>query len=112
MVKVKYRPRISRVNRTTGQRKLKYNINKLQNTTTDWEYKVTLNEELDEVCMDGGKNVISWWKEIKENIQTPAAKVLSFEEQKKRLSWFDDECEEKITTRKAAGNKIPERTTC
>jgi hypothetical protein len=31
MVKVKYRPRISIVNRTTGQSKLKYNIDKLQN---------------------------------------------------------------------------------
>jgi hypothetical protein len=34
MIKLKYRPRISIVNKTTGQRKLKYNIDKLQNTTT------------------------------------------------------------------------------
>jgi hypothetical protein len=38
-------------------------------------------------------------------------KFLSFEEQKKRLSWFDDECEEKITIRKVGENKMLE-TTC
>jgi hypothetical protein len=57
MVKLKYRPRISVVNRTTAERKLKYNIDKLQNTKTAWEYKITVNVELDEVCMDGDRNV-------------------------------------------------------
>jgi hypothetical protein len=60
MVKLKYRPRISTVNRTNGQRKLKYNIDKLQNTKTAWEYKVITNEALDEVCMDGDRNGNSW----------------------------------------------------
>jgi hypothetical protein len=48
MVKLKYRPRISTVNRATGQNKFKYNFGKLQNTTTVWEYmcNVTVNEEL------------------------------------------------------------------
>jgi hypothetical protein len=72
MVKLKYRPRISTVNSTTGQNKFKYNFGKLQNTTTAWEYtsmrKVTVNEELYEVCMDGDRNVNSWWKKIMENI--------------------------------------------
>jgi hypothetical protein len=111
MVKLKYRPRTSTVNRTTGQRKLKYNIDKFQNIKTAWEYKVIANEELDEVCMDGDRNVNSWWKKIKENIQTSAEKVLGFEEQKKQPSQFDDECEEKITIRKEARNKMLERTT-
>jgi hypothetical protein len=62
--------------------------------------------------LDGDRNVNSQWKKIKKNIQTSAEKVLSFEKQKKRLSWFDDECEEKITIRKAAGNKMLERTSC
>lgn len=31
-------------------------------------------------------------------------KILGFEEQKKQLSWFDDECEEKITIGKEARN--------
>jgi hypothetical protein len=84
MVKLKYRPRISIVNKTTGQGKLKCSIDKLQNTTTAWEYKVTVCEELDEVCMDGDRNVNSWWKKIKEHTQTSAEKVLGFEEQKKQ----------------------------
>jgi hypothetical protein len=64
-----------------------------------WEYEVTVNEELDKLCMDGDRNVNSWWKKMKENLQTSDEKFLDFEEQKKRLSWFDDEYEEKITIR-------------
>jgi hypothetical protein len=74
---------LSIVNRTAGQRTLKHNIDKLQKTTTASEYKVIVNEELDEVCMDGDRNVNSRWKKIKENIKTSAVKVLGFEEQKK-----------------------------
>jgi hypothetical protein len=61
--------------------------------------------------MDGNRNVNSWWKDIKENLQMSADKVLGFEEQKKQPSWFDNECEEKITIRKEARNKMVERTT-
>jgi hypothetical protein len=61
--------------------------------------------------VDGNRNINSWWKKIKENIQISAEKVPGFEEQKKHLSLFDDECEEKITTRKEARNKMLERTT-
>jgi hypothetical protein len=64
------------------------------------------------VCMDGDRKGNSRWKKIKENLQTSAEKVLGFEEQKKRLSWFDDECGENITIRKDARNKMLERTTC
>jgi hypothetical protein len=62
--------------------------------------------------MDGDRNVNSWWKNIKEKIQTSAEKVLGFEEQKKRPSWFHDECEEKITIQKEARNKMLDGTTC
>jgi hypothetical protein len=52
MVKLKYRHSISIVTRTTGQRKFKYNIDKVQNTTTSWGYKVTGNKELDNQIID------------------------------------------------------------
>lgn len=78
MVKLNYRLRISTVNRTTGQRKLKYNIEKFQNTVTACECKVMVNEDLDKVCMDEDRNVNSWWMKIKENTQTSAEKVLGF----------------------------------
>jgi hypothetical protein len=48
---------------------------------------VRVNEELDEVCMDGDRYVNSHWKIVKKvYVQASAEKVLDFEEQKKQPS--------------------------
>mgnify|MGYP000153190231 CR=1 FL=1 len=98
MVRIKYRARISMLQRFKGQKTQKYDVNKLKNIELAKEYRRTIEQQLDQQVSQN-INLEQRWARIKGSIKLSAVEVLDVQSTQPRNHWFDEDCEEAINKR-------------
>jgi hypothetical protein len=75
LVKIKYRPKITVANRSTGIRSMKYNTEKVKDINVSQEYKWTIKQQLGNQPLQDNDDIEERWKNIKQSIHTAAEEV-------------------------------------
>jgi hypothetical protein len=95
--------RMKVVKQTGGSRKNRWDVEKLNHTRHNDEYKKEMRKKLEirEEEVDNEEE----WKNLKESIMDTAETVLGRRTTRKRKEWFDEECEKRTEAKNQARNR-------
>lgn len=119
LIRTKVRERISRVQKERGERKTKWNNDKLKNEKDRRLYERTVSEKLDLEGTQGGTSdsdtaeepTEKLWRTLKEVILSAAEETIGKQTKQPAKEWFDEECKEAVAKRqKARMTMIQKRT--
>lgn len=109
LVKSVIRQRISNVSIERGERKIKWNVEKLKSEENKSQYVEKLTNLLgaDVRSNDVDEN----WKQIARNIKKSAEEVIGVFRRQRNTEWFDNDCEEAIKRKNEARNVMLQKKT-
>ena len=111
LVRIKYRPKLSTINRDVRTRNNKHNIEKLKHVIILQEYKATIQQKLENQPLTDVDSIEESWNNIKNIIHNSAEEILGYIQPRKRNNWFDEECREALQVRNDKRMKMLQRCT-
>jgi hypothetical protein len=95
--------RMKVVKQTGGSRKSRWDVEKLNHTRHNDEYKKEMRKKLE--TREEEVDIEEEWKNLKESIMDTAETVLGRRTTRKRKEWFDEECEKRTEAKNQARNR-------
>jgi hypothetical protein len=95
--------RMKVVKQTGGSRKNRWDVEKLNHTRHNDEYKKEMRKKLE--TREEEVDIDEEWKNLKESIMDTAETVLGRRTKRKRKEWFDEECEKRTEAKNQARNR-------
>jgi hypothetical protein len=104
MLRVRYRQRVACKSKKSGEKRVKYNLDKFNEKGTEATFQQIVSQMLE--SKEEMEYVENDWKIIQEATRDAAVSVLFKRERQERKPWYDDECKGVVENRNRARMKM------
>jgi hypothetical protein len=111
MIKIRSRQRITSKNKNSGEKRIKYNTDKLKEEDIKEIYQETISQALENNERREHTDIEDDWKTIKEAISNVAQSVLGKTVRQEKKPWYNDECRRAVQRRNEVRLKMINRST-
>jgi hypothetical protein len=111
MVKIKYRQKISILNKSTGGRNTRFDTEKFKDVSIYKDYQSTIKDHIDRQSAYDQNDIDQKWTFIKQSIPAAAEETIGSAQPKRRNQWFDEECNNSIKWKNDIRKKMLQRKT-
>lgn len=105
----KLRTRISNEKKIRGERKRKWDVEKLSDVNTESRYQTAIEEHIR--TQGDGDSVETLWTTLKSTILAATEETVGYSSMRRGQQWFDDECTNALNARNIARQKYLTRCT-
>jgi hypothetical protein len=99
MVKIKYRPKIAILNKSTGGRNTRFDTQKFKYVSIYKDYQSTIKDHITRQSAHDQNDIDQKWTFIKESMHAAAEETIGSAQPKRRNQWFDEKCNNAIKWR-------------
>jgi hypothetical protein len=91
MLKIKYRPKIAILNKSTGGRNTRFDTEKFKHVSIYKNYQSIIKEHIDVQSAYDQNNIDQKWIFLKQSIHAAAEETIGSAQPKRRNQWFEEE---------------------